>query len=274
LKLGEHLTAEILGLGEIERSERVKALKKMSRGELDREDNIVRNRKLLDSLEIGPRHASIFEDIGASEAEKAHVARKGKTNNVGADPAPARRLRRQQRSDAEDENPISMENGNVASELSGPFTSAAATHTSGATSPVSNRTAHTTTVPANNETRIIAGRYTFRTFIASLFPEYPDGQSDAEAVEIAWATSDEDLEGVEREWAAANRISARRVNTNILTYVNKSDWPDWLSKNFEYLTMNNVGSLWSLAVVLWTELERHYGFASPVSLSGHIWACQ
>jgi hypothetical protein len=119
--------------------------------------------------------------------------------------------------------------------------------------------------PANNETRIIRSTYTFRTFIASIFPEYPDGEGDAEAIEVAWAVSAKDLEGVEREWAAANRIAAQR-NNGILTYVNRSDWPDWVSKIFEYLTMNDMGSLWSLAVSLWTELERHYGFMSPVSL--------
>src|SRR5882762_5507121 len=63
LVLGEHLTAEILSLRDAERSKRVRGLKKMSRGELDREDNIARNRKLLDSLELGPGHSSIFEDI-------------------------------------------------------------------------------------------------------------------------------------------------------------------------------------------------------------------
>jgi hypothetical protein len=255
LALGEHLTAEILGLGEVERSERVGGLKKMSRSELDREDNIARNRKLLDSLELGPGHTSIFEDIGTSATEKAPTAPKGKKNTPSIKPTPIRCSARQQQSNSEVENVIIMEDSGVASE-SGP-------------SPMSNDARDSdnlTSVSANNETRIIGTTYTFRTFIASLFPEYPDGEGDVVAIEVAWATSAKDLKGVERKWAAANGIAARRNNNSILTCVNRSDWPDWVSKNFEYLTMNDVGSLWSVAVSLWTELERHYGFMSPVSL--------
>jgi len=254
LVLGEHLTAEILGLGEVERSERVGGLKKMSRSELDREDNIPRNRKLLDSLELGPRHTSIFEDIGTSTTEKAPTALKGKKNTPSIKPTPIHRSARQQQSNSEVENVIIMEDSGVASKSS--------------PSPMLNDARDSdnlTLLSVNNETRIIGTMYTFRTFIASLFPEYPNGEGDAVAIEVAWAASAEDIESVEREWAVANRVAARRDNS-ILTYINRSDWPDWVSKNFEYLTMNDVGSLWSLDVSLWTELERHYGFMSPVSL--------
>ena len=114
----------------------------MSKSELNREDNIARNRKLLNNLEIGPGHTSIFEDIDTSEANKAPVTRKAKKSGTNMKSVPTRHSLRQQQPDSGDEHSVIM---------------ASPIRASGGTNPVTNNTRGTDNItpgPANNETRV------------------------------------------------------------------------------------------------------------------------
>jgi hypothetical protein len=49
-----------------------------------------------------------------------------------------------------------------------------------------------------------------------------------------------------------------------LDQVDKSNWPKWIAEPYSMFTRKDFGSRWISSVIGWTEIERKYGFVSPV----------
>jgi hypothetical protein len=95
-------------------------------------------------------------------------------------------------------------------------------------------------------------------FIVSRFPL--STMIEAQAIKTTWAIPNK-ASGIINRAILCTRGTAKEI----LAHVNRADWPEWLTKYFDYLTLLDLGRCWGVAIALWTDLERVYGFHSSVS---------
>jgi hypothetical protein len=258
LKLGDHLTAAVLKMERNARRKRIAELKKCLDYELEREDNILRNRQLMEGLGL---NKDIFAGMPTRSKKKTHSSRSKPTedddDNFNGD-------------NHGDDDTL----GNSVEDLGGTRgrrSARLALLTRDDSMPSEGNTNNNneqgsddagSTVPATSSHSIPeAGALTadgLHAFVVSRFPF--STMVGAHAIKTTWAFPNKTSGVVDRAI-----LCTRGTAKDILAYVNRTDWPDWLTKYFDYLTVLDLGQCWGVAIALWTDLERTYGFQSSVS---------
>jgi hypothetical protein len=323
LELGKFLKAAVLGMELGERRAKLKALKKLSAHELEREDNILRNRQLMEDMGLledifdnpsftksqtgktkphagkpGVRHSShrptgddddfiddddllsdnhstsgnIAESIGVRVRRSSRLSSNIASNTANNDGVGSGNMARVSNADPAcgSHDPSSLLSGEESA--APPRSSLPATDTvvnaAGGSAIVSSDVLNSSH-SAGGSARIPDALFDKRPMsdsgklallLFTHFPKYVNVEKHLDAIENAWATP-------HRVTRTINKavLCTRGTAFEILSHVDQAGWPHWLTKYFSYLTVTDFGRCWGVAIALWTELERAYGFASPVS---------
>lgn len=304
LELGEYLKEALLRMEKGDRQKKITELRKLSDYELAREDNIFRNRKLMQDMGLGDNifsdstlSKSLERNTSAAGSSQAHrsgrhskptddddfmddgcsLSDDGVSNNRLAGASEVRRSGRLLK-------PINDVADGVGS---GEGFTSPADESGGMLGSVEESIVGASMEPSSKDNRANEGINPSTEFptadlseavksgppslsmssplsslFAAFFPGY-NAATDVAAIEEAWVTPERNVVAVIDKAV----LCARGSGLDLFTHVNREDWPDWLLKAFNYLTGCDLGCCWGVAVVLWIELERAYGFStlSPVS---------
>ena len=287
LRLGSHLRDRVNGLSPQGRTREITRLTHLSGYERDRENNILRNKQLMEWCGI----ATDGPGIRKSQREKTKSRKNDENDDFqpeGSDseqrpsgppagrprPRPVRSSRQRQ-ADA-----VADSLGNAGSDGEQPQRELVADQTK---EPALNQNGQTIENSANGSEQVIDsgengqehvignGEIENEEAIGNREVEN-DGATDVfnDGLSVGQDELEEEMVDQLDEDAYVPIVSAyETANTNLTQVpavaVNQDGWPQWLGDWYAVFSAKDFGAVWTTLIARWTVIERGYNWASPVS---------